>query len=91
MELSKRIVTKVGAELPLTAREFALLRLLAVNRGKVLTHRQILREIWGPKAETQTHYLRVYVDRLRHKIEAVPKQPAFLKTVLGVGYQLVPG
>jgi two-component system KDP operon response regulator KdpE len=73
----------------LTAKEYALLRLLVLHRNKVLTHRQILRDVWGPTADDQTHYLRVYVDRLRRKLENNPKAPVFLTTVLGVGYRLV--
>jgi len=89
IDFNHRIVTKRGEEVPLTAKEYALLRLLASHHGKVLTHRQVLREIWGPGAEEQTHYLRVYLDRLRHKLEDDPKQPRFFKTVLGVGYRFV--
>ncbi len=89
MDLSKRIVTKQGKELPLTAKEYALLRLLVQHRGKVITHRQLLREIWGPKSEAQTQYLRVYIDRLRRKLEDEPTRPQYLKTALGVGYRFV--
>jgi two-component system, OmpR family, KDP operon response regulator KdpE len=64
-----------------------MLRLLVVHRGKVVTHGQMLRELWGPKAEENTHYLRVHMDRLRRKLEDNPKRPRFLKTVLGVGYR----
>ncbi len=86
VDLAQRRVTKAGRTVELTPKEYAFLRLLVLHRGKVLTHRQLLREIWGPKAEAQTHYLRVYMDRLRHKLENDPQQPSFLKTVLGVGY-----
>ena len=89
IDLSKRIVTKEGQELALTAKEYALLRLLIQHRGKVLTHRQLLRDVWGPKSEEQTHYLRVYIDRLRRKLEDEPTRPKYLKTALGVGYRLV--
>jgi two-component system KDP operon response regulator KdpE len=87
VDLARRIVTRAGAEVALTAKEYALLRFLASHRGKVLTHRQVLRDVWGPKAEEQTHYLRVYMDRLRRKLEESPKRPKFFKTVLGVGYR----
>lgn len=87
VDLVRRIVTREGQELALTEKEYALLRLLLIHRGKVITHRQILREIWGPQAEEQTHYLRVYMDRLRRKVEEQPKQPKFLRTALGVGYR----
>lgn len=89
VDLSKRVVTKAGQELALTAKEYALLRLLIQHRGKVLTHRQLLRDVWGPKSEEQTHYLRVYIDRLRRKLEDEPTRPKYLKTALGVGYRLV--
>lgn len=88
IDLTKRVVTRKGAEVDLTAKEYALLRYVVQHRGKVLTHRQLLREIWGPKAEEQTHYLRVYMDRLRKKLEDDPKRPKHLKTALGVGYRL---
>jgi two-component system KDP operon response regulator KdpE len=87
VDLTRRIVTKRGAEIPLTQKEYALLRLMASHRGKVLTHRQILREVWGENAEGRTHYLRVYLDRLRRKLEDDPKKPKHFKTVLGVGYR----
>ena len=87
VDFTRRVVTRGGAEVTLTAKEYALLRLLVVHRGKVLTHRQILRDIWGPSAEEQTHYLRVYVDRLRRKLEENPKRPRLFKTVLGAGYR----
>jgi two-component system KDP operon response regulator KdpE len=87
VDLARRIVTRAGAVVALTAKEYALLRFLVSHRGKVLTHRQVLRDVWGPKAEEQTHYLRVYMDRLRRKLEENPKRPIFFKTVLGVGYR----
>jgi two-component system KDP operon response regulator KdpE len=87
IDLTRRIVTKEGAEVPLTAKEYSLLRFLVGHKGKVLTHRQILRDVWGPNAEEQTQYLRVYMDRVRRKLEENPKRPKFFKTVLGVGYR----
>jgi len=87
IDFTRRIVTKDNEEVPLTTKEYALLRLLVSHRGKVLTHRQVLRDVWGPNAEERTHYLRVYLDRLRRKLEDNPKQPRFLQTVLGVGYR----
>ena len=89
IDFTRRIVTLQGEEVPLTAKEYDLLRLLVSHRGKVLTHRQVLRDVWGPNAEDRTHYLRVYLDRLRHKLEENPRQPKFFKTVLGVGYRFV--
>jgi two-component system KDP operon response regulator KdpE len=89
IDFTRRVVTKRSQEISLTTKEYALLRVLVSHRGRVLTHRQILRDVWGPTAEKRTHYLRVYVDRLRRKLEDDPKHPEFLKTVLGVGYRFV--
>ena len=72
----------------LTRTEYRLLSLLARHSGKVLTHRQLLKEVWGPNAIEQTHYLRVYMGQLRHKIEHDPAQPRYLLTETGVGYRL---
>jgi two-component system KDP operon response regulator KdpE len=88
MDLPRRVVKRDGAAVSLTAKEYSLLRLLVLHRNKVLTHRQLLREVWGPASDSQTHYLRVYMDRLRRKLEKDPKAPEFLTTVLGVGYRL---
>jgi two-component system KDP operon response regulator KdpE len=89
VDLVRRIVTRADEEVRLTAKEYALLRLLVLNAGKVITHRQLLRELWGPNAEEQTQYLRVYVGRLRQKLEEAPNQPRHLKTESGIGYRLV--
>jgi len=78
-----------GREVKLTATEYSLLRLFVQHSGKVLTHRHILREIWGPNAEAQTHYLRVYVAHLREKLEAIPAQPELFITEPGIGYRLI--
>jgi len=88
-DLVRRVITRDGREVKLTSKEQALLRLLAINAGKVITHRQILRELWGPKAEEQTQYLRVYLGRLRQKLEEKPNRPRYLKTESGIGYRLV--
>ncbi|WP_018291921.1 response regulator [Verrucomicrobium sp. 3C] len=88
VDLSARRLWVKGEELHLTATEYALLRLFVRHAGKVLTHRQILQEVWGPKSVEQTHYLRVYIGRLRDKIEAEPAQPLLLLTEPGVGYRL---
>ena len=87
VDLVRRTVTKAGQEVKLTPKEYAFLRLLATHRGKVLTHRQILRELWGPKAEDQTHYLRVHMAHLRQKLEDEPNQPKYFKTESGIGYR----
>ena len=89
VDLSSRRLTLRGVDVPLTSTEYSLLRLLVRHSGKVLTHRQILREVWGPKAEEQTHYLRVYVARLRGKIEPDPDRAQLLLTEPGVGYRFV--
>jgi two-component system KDP operon response regulator KdpE len=89
VDLADRKVSVAGKDISLTGTEYNLLRLFVRHAGKVLTHRFLLKEVWGPNAEAQTHYLRVYVARLREKIEANPAQPAMLMTEPGVGYRLV--
>ena len=87
IDFARRVVTKAGTALKLTPKEYGLLRLLVLHRGKVITHRQILRELWGPKAEEQTQYLRVYMAHLRQKLEDDPNQPKFFRTESGIGYR----
>jgi len=89
VDLPSRIVKLGGKEVKLTATEYALLRLLVQHAGKVLTHHQILREVWGPNYLEQTHYLRVYMAHLREKLEAEPSKPMLLITEPGVGYRLL--
>lgn len=91
VDMTARVVKLGGREVKLTATEYSLLRLFVQHAGKVLTHRQILREVWGPTYVEQTHYLRVYVAHLREKLEADPAQPALFITEPGVGYRLVGG
>jgi two-component system KDP operon response regulator KdpE len=86
VDLVRRIVMVRDKEVKLTPREYDLLRLLIVHAGKVLTHKLILREVWG--TETDVQYLRVYVRTLRQKIEADPEQPTLILTEQGVGYRL---
>jgi two-component system, OmpR family, KDP operon response regulator KdpE len=88
VDLSSRRVTRRGEEVRLTATEYALLRQLVRHAGRVLTHQHLLREVWGPDYLGQTHYLRVYVARLREKLEVLPAEPALLITEPGVGYRL---
>lgn len=88
VDLTTRHVTVNGKEIKLTATEYNLLRLLVRHAGKVLTHRQILREVWGPGHDNDTHYLRVYIAHLREKIEKDPEQPELILTELSVGYRL---
>ena len=73
----------------LTPIEYRLLANLVKHAGKVVTHRQLLREVWGPNAEEQSHYLRVYMAHLRRKLEKNPAQPRYLVTEAGVGYRLL--
>jgi two-component system KDP operon response regulator KdpE len=89
MDLAARTVRRGGAEVRLTAKEYAMLRLLVIHRGKVVTHGQMLRELWGPKAEENTHYLRVHMTHIRQKLEAEPHKPRHLRTESGIGYRLV--
>ncbi len=88
VDLTRRLVTVHGELIKLTPTEYKLLHLLIRHAGRVLTHRQILREVWGKDSETQTHYLRVYFAQLRQKIEADPARPAIIITEPGVGYRL---
>jgi two-component system KDP operon response regulator KdpE len=88
IDLSRRDVSRSGQELHLTPIEYKLLVLLAKNAGKVLTHRQILKEVWGPAYANQTHYVRVHMALLRKKVEVDPSRPKLLVTEPGVGYRL---
>ena len=87
VDFARWVVMKAGAVVKLTPKEYALLRLLVLHRGKVITHRQLLRELWGPKAEEQTQYLRVYMTHLRQKLEDEPNQPRYFRTESGIGYR----
>ena len=89
IDLEKSSVSVDGRPVHLTPHEFKLLRLLAVNEGKLLTHRTILREVWGPAYGDESNYLHVYVSQLRRKLEAEPSQPRHLLTEPGAGYRLV--
>jgi two-component system, OmpR family, KDP operon response regulator KdpE len=86
VDIVRRIVTANGAEVKLSPREYDLLRILVAHAGKVLTHRFILREVWG--AETDVQYLRIYIRSLRQKIESDPDRPQLIVTEQGVGYRL---
>ena len=88
VDLYNREVRVAGEALKLTPTEYALIRLLVQHAGRILTHAQILREIWGPHAEEETNYLRVYIAGLRKKIEARPQLPELIVTEPGVGYRL---
>ncbi len=89
IDVAERVVTVAGQRVKLTPHEFDLLRVLAQNRGKLLTHRTLLREVWGPAYEVEAHYLHVYISHLRRKIEPDPARPRYLLTETGAGYRLV--
>jgi len=88
VDLALREVRVDGAVVNLSRKEYALLRLLVASRGRVLTHQQILREVWGEAQQDEIHYLRVLVGQLRQKLGDDPGQPRFIVTVQGVGYRL---
>lgn len=88
VDLGLRRVTKGEQEVHLTPNEYKLLTTLIKYDGRVVTHRQLLKEVWGPNAGEQTQYLRVYMGQLRHKLEDNPNRPRFLTTEPGVGYRL---
>src|SRR5262249_14903510 len=89
VDLTARVVKLKGREVKLTATEYSLLRLFVQHAGKVLTHGQILKEVWGPGYTEQTHYLRVYIAHLRDKLESEPANPRLIITEPGVGYRLL--
>lgn len=87
IDVARRIVTRAGVELHLTPTEYDLLRELAGNADRVLTHQMLLSRVWGPASADATNYLRVYVNQLRHKIEPDPARPRYIVTEPGVGYR----
>jgi two-component system KDP operon response regulator KdpE len=89
LDLDKQSARLNGDLLQLTPHEFRLLRLFALNEGKLLTHRKILSEVWGAAYQTESHYLHVYVSQLRRKIEPAPARPRYILTEAGVGYRFV--
>jgi two-component system KDP operon response regulator KdpE len=89
VDLEKHDVSVAGRRVHLTPREFDLLRLFAQNEGKLLTHRTILRELWGPAYQTESSYLHVHISQLRGKIEPDPTRPRYLLNEPGAGYRLV--
>jgi two-component system, OmpR family, KDP operon response regulator KdpE len=89
IDLDKRRAYRDGREVHLTPIEFRLLAFLAKHLGMVVTHRQLLAEVWGPSHVEQTHYLRIYMKQLRDKLEVDPVQPRYLLTETGVGYRLL--
>ncbi|WP_219211090.1 two-component system response regulator KdpE [Variovorax boronicumulans] len=89
VDRAARLVRRAGVEVHLTPTEYRLLGVLVANAGRVLTQRQLLREVWGPSHAEQSHYLRIYMGHLRQKLEADPAQPRHLLTETAVGYRLV--
>ena len=89
LDRQARIVRRAGAEVHLTPIEYRLLGVLVANAGRVLTHRQLLKEVWGPSHAAQSHYLRIYMGHLRQKLEVDPAQPKHLLTETAVGYRLL--
>jgi two-component system, OmpR family, KDP operon response regulator KdpE len=89
LDLDKRSVSVRGEAVHLTPHEFELLRLLARNEGKLLTHKTILRDVWGPAYQMESSYLHVYVSQLRRKLEPDPARPRYILTEPGAGYRLV--
>jgi two-component system KDP operon response regulator KdpE len=87
IDLAAHRVQRAGVDLHLTPTEYELLTALAKHRGKVMTHRQLLREVWGAAHVESPHYLRIYMRALRHKIETDPARPRYLLTEVGVGYR----
>ena len=88
VDFVSRLVTVNNVDILLTPTEYELFRILVQNAGKVITHRQLLRQVWGVGYETETHILRVNISNLRHKIELDPGQPRYILTEPGVGYRL---
>lgn len=87
VDFARRVVERGGQHVHLTAMEYRLLAALLAHRGKVMTHRELLREVWGPSHVESNHYLRIYMGHLRQKLEADPAQPVYLLTEIGVGYR----
>jgi two-component system KDP operon response regulator KdpE len=90
VDLVRHVVSRGGAEIHLTQIEYRLLAVMLANRGKVLTHRHLMQEVWGPGYREQGHYLRIYVGRLRQKLELDPAQSQHILTETGVGYRFQP-
>ena len=88
LDFERRRVSVDGREVHLTPTEYEVLKYLAINVGRVITHRTLLRAVWGPEYDDEAHYLRVFVGQLRRKIEPEPSRPIYLLTVLGIGYRL---
>ncbi len=90
IDLAARRVMRSGAEVRLTATEWHIVEVLVRNSGRLVTQRQLLQEVWGPKYETETHYLRVYMGQIRRKLEPVPSKPRYFLTAARMGYRFDP-
>jgi two-component system, OmpR family, KDP operon response regulator KdpE len=89
IDIPRRRVQVAGTEVRLSRKEFALLRLLAQHPGRIVTHQQLLREVWGSAHERETHYLRVHIGHLRQKLRDDPANPRYISNEPGVGYRLL--
>jgi len=89
VDLAKRLVAVGGQEIKLTPTEYDIIKVLAQHAGKVLTHKQLLKAVWGNTFDEDTHYIRIYIGQLRRKIEPNPTQPKYIITESGVGYRLL--
>lgn len=89
VDVPRRKVAVAGQDVKLTRKEFELLRMLAQNAGRIVTHRQILREVWGPAHEDDVHYLRIYIGHLRSKLGDDSANPTYIESEPGVGYRLI--
>jgi two-component system, OmpR family, KDP operon response regulator KdpE len=90
VDLARKVVTKAGADVRLTPTEWQLLEVLVRNAGRLVTHKQLLQDVWGPGYQTEANYLRVYVANLRRKLEPDPSTPRYLLTDPGMGYRFRP-
>jgi two-component system, OmpR family, KDP operon response regulator KdpE len=91
IDLPRRRVHVAGSDIKLSRKEFAILQLLAQHAGRIVTHQHLLREVWGPSHEHETHYLRIYIGHLRQKLGDDPAEPRYISNEPGVGYRLLEG